>query len=368
MELKLYFQSIKRSWWLILITILVAVNIAILVLLNTQPIYGVNAKFIISPNSELISTQRELVDSLDTLDKRSIISTYAEILKSNAIVSQTFQSLNLSASLLDEYVISVVPLPDTNVLELTIEGPDAEVAAAIANKNGQFAISYMNNRYPVYRIDFVDFAEPDSTPISPRPLRDIGLSLIFGLLAGVALAIVREQLATSIDSLRLRSNIDSASGVFNQQHFLRLLRQHISHKPLETLSVGLIKLNGLDEIISVLPQSIERRILQQTTQVLKEQLRGNDIVGRWDKSTFSVYLPSTPAKAAKSTFERIQEYLDTTMRINGDQLAVELDPHIGITVLDGTESVGELVDRVIDALDQAANQDSHLVLSHPSET
>lgn len=360
MELKIYFQSIKRGWWIILLTVLVAVNVAIIMLMTSEPIYSVNAKFIISPNSDLISTQRELVDSLDTLDKRSIISTYAEIIKSNVIVSQTLTSLRLSETIIDNYLINVVPLPDTNVLELTIEGPDAKIAAAIANKNGQFAIVYMNERYPVYQIDFVDFAQPNSEPISPKPVRDLGLALLFGILAGIGLAIVREQLSTSIDSLRMRSSIDNVSGVYNQQHFLRLLRQQVSNKPDENLSIGLIKLNGLDEVFPILPQSVEKRILQQSTQVLKEQLRGNDIVGRWDKSTFGIFLPNTPAQAAQATFERIKEFLNTTYEIDGEELAIDLEPHVGITVMTSSEPVTDLIDRVSQALEMAFNLESQI--------
>ena len=360
MELKIYFQSIKRGWWIILLTLLAAVNIGIVMLLTSQPVYSVNAKFIISPNVDLISSQRELVDSLDTLDKRSIISTYAEILKSNVIVSQTITSLKLAENIVDDYFINVVPLPDTNVLELTIEGPDAKVAAAIANKNGQFAIVYMNERYPVYQIDFVDFARPTSEPISPQPVRDLGLALIFGLLGGIVLAIVREQLSTSIDSLRMRSIMDNVSGVYNQQHFLKLLRQHVSTKPNENLSLGLIKLTGLDEVLPVLPQSLEKRILQQSTQVLKEQLRGNDIVGRWDESTFAVFLPNTPDQAAQATFERIKDFLETSYQANGDEMAIDLAPHVGITVLKNSEPVNELIDRVSQALEMALDLESQI--------
>ena len=156
--------------------------------------------------------------------------------------------------------------------------------------------------------------------------------------------------------------MDNESGVYNQQHFLRLLRQQVVDKPQENLSLGLIKLNGLDEIISVLPQSVERKILQQSTQVLKEQLRGNDIVGRWDKLTFGVFLPNTPAQAAQTTFERIQEFLDISYGIDGDEMSVELDPQVGITVMTETEPVSDLVDRVTQALDMAANTDSQLKL------
>jgi len=363
MELKIYLQSIKRGWWIILLTLLAAVNIAIIMLMTSQPVYSVNAKFIISPNVNLISTQRELVDSLDTLDKRSIISTYAEILKSNVIVSQTLESLRYSESILDDYNINVVPLPDTNVLELTIEGPDSKVAAAIANKNGQFAILYMGDRYPVYQIDFVDFAQPVSEPISPKPVRDLGLALIFGLLGGVVLAIVREQLSTSIDSLRMRSIMDNVSGVYNQQHFMRLLRQQVSTKPDENLSIGLIKLNGLEEVLPALPHSLEKRILQQSTQVLKEQLRGNDIVGRWNDSTFAIFLPNTADQAAQATFERIKDFLEMSFETNGEDLAFDLDPHVGITIMKSSEPVNELINRVTQALEIALNLETKIKMS-----
>lgn len=40
---------------------------------------------------------------------------------------------------------------------------------------------------------------------------------------------------------------------------------------------------------------------------LKEQLKGNDFVGRWDDSTFSVVLPRTPKKVSKTIENRLSD-------------------------------------------------------------
>ena len=157
--------------------------------------------------------------------------------------------------------------------------------------------------------------------------------------------------------------MDNSSGVYNQQHFMRLLRQQVATKPNENLSIGLIKLNGLEEVLPALPQSLEKRILQQSTQVLKEQLRGNDIVGRWDDSTFAIFLPNTADQAAQATFERIKDFLETSYEMNGEELAIDLDPHVGITMMQSTEPVNELIDRVSQALEMALNLESKIKMS-----
>jgi len=113
-------------------------------------------------------------------------------------------------------------------------------------------------------------------------------------------------------------------------------------------------------VLPVLPQSVEKRILQQTTQVLKEQLRGNDIVGRWDKSTYAIFLPNTPAKAAEATFERIKLFMEKSYEMDAEELAIDLEPHVGITVMTSAEPVNELIDRVSQALEMAFDLESQI--------
>ena len=363
MELKIYLQYMRRGWWIILLTTLVAINVAFLAIYFVQPIYEASARFIVSPNKGIIINENDLVDSLGTLDD-TIVTTYTEVLSSPTIFSQTSETLALSPDEAKQYVVSVATLPDTNIIELIVDGPNPELVAAIANKNGAFAIDYMNRVYPVYQISFLDSATLPSTPIKPQPIRDIGIALGMGLVAGMILAIVREQLQVTIETLRGRSRFDNLSGALSRAAFLRELQTELSDNPLNPLSLILIKLNGLDDIISVMPRSVEHKIMQQVSQILREQLRGNDIISRWDRTTFAVSLPNTTGKIASKIFGRVFDYLNFSMHAveDDENLTIALDPHIGITTCNGNEPIQDVTERAQDALDQSFTTEQKVVL------
>ena len=71
MEIRFYLRMIQRGWWLIVISIIVAVNVSVInsYFFSTN-MYAAEALFIVSPNLDKIKAEDDLVDSLDTLDRR----------------------------------------------------------------------------------------------------------------------------------------------------------------------------------------------------------------------------------------------------------------------------------------------------------
>src|SRR5215212_11142517 len=103
MEMRFYLRIIRRGWWLILIAALVAVNFSLVYSYYlTKPTYEAVARFIVSPNLQNIES-RDLVNSLEALDKRSIISTYAEVLNSHEVISGTLSLLGIDVSQFNAY-------------------------------------------------------------------------------------------------------------------------------------------------------------------------------------------------------------------------------------------------------------------------
>ena len=95
MEMRFYLRILRRGWWLILISALVAVNFSLIYSYYfTKPTYEAVARFIVSPNVQNIDS-RDLVNSLATLDKRSVISTYAEVLNSHDVITKTLTMLGI---------------------------------------------------------------------------------------------------------------------------------------------------------------------------------------------------------------------------------------------------------------------------------
>ncbi len=190
-ELQTLIQIGRRNWWIIVLTTGTALLISIVISSLTEPTYRTSARFIVSPNREL--EEREIINSLEALDKRSVVVTYAEVLRSNRIWGAAQQELNIDAVSLADYGLTAVVLPEANVLELTITGPDPAQTAALANTMGEKAIDYMSNLYPVHLFGFLDKAPEPKRPFAPQTLQNAVLATAFGLGLGGLLIILRER-------------------------------------------------------------------------------------------------------------------------------------------------------------------------------
>jgi len=356
MEINLYLRMLQRGWGIIVVVVLAAINLSFLVSYLTPPVYETSSRFVVSPNSDVYSNTWDIVDSLDTLDRRSIINTYKELLASPSVFGEGLANQNIDPSLLDnEYGISVIVVPDTNILKLTVQGPDPATVVEIADAIGAEALTYINRLYPVYNFILLDTPGLPTTPIRPEPVRNAGLAVVIGLILGVGLVFSREQMQFAFDRLRERSIVDSVTSAFTKSHFERRIRELIVQNPDTQLSLGIVNFRGIEEGYDVFPQSVVDRVLQRVSQTLKSELRGRDIVGRWDRSKLAVMLPSAPSSAVESTFKRIQKYLSEPVRLNesGD-IIVHPDPCVGVVSRDQFETYDKLIKRAETAMAQAS--------------
>lgn len=360
MEIKVYIQMLRRGWWIVVLTALMAVNIALLADFITTPTYQASTKFVLSPSNDTLAG-RDVVTSLEALDKRSIVSTYAEFINSRRIYLEALNVLHLTEIQMEDYTIQTVVLPDANILELTISGPDPQLAALLANTMAQGAIDYISLIYRAYNISVLDAAVPPLEPFTPQPVRDASLALALGLVAGAALAVLSEQIRIPLESYQQGRKIDGLTGVFKNRYFQTILGQELIKKPDDVHSIGIIELYGLHDIFDTLPQAASQRILLNVADVLRRELRGNDRIGRWTDTGFIVFLPNTLGPAAGSIFDRIFTALSEQVRLVQYDITLDLDPRIGGAVYSNNISSLELIEQANIALEQASRNPSHSI-------
>ena len=342
MEIRHYLKMLRKGWWIVLLTALVAVNVAFVVAYFTEPVYITSAKFIVSPNPSVIA-EYDVVNSLEALDKRSTVATYGEFLNSRKVYLDALTALGLDPAVMDDYTPAAVVLPEANVLELSVTGPNPEIASAIANMIGTLTIDSVNLLYRAYIVSVLDAATPPIIPISPQPIRDASLALALGLIAGVSLAILSEQIRIPLESYRNRLRLDATTGVFKRLYFESLVSNELMENPDEPMSVGIVELTGLEELMETLPVNALNWILTQVTEVLQRELRGNDAIARWNKNSFSLMLPLTPSVAASRTFDRIYQSLKQPVELKQYDITVNLDPHVGGAVYSNEMPPAELL-------------------------
>lgn len=353
MELRLYSKMLLRSWWLVALATLAAVNVALIQIYRATPVYETSARFIVSPETSGLEDVSDFIYSLDTLSRKSIITTYAETLQSRQIFQSTLTEMSIEPSLVEGYETSAVVVPDSNLLELFVRGNDPAMVALLANSIGVQTIDYMAETYTAYKMRVIDPAVAPDGPSSPNPKRIVAVALMMGMVVGAALAVVREQLRVPLEALLQHGMIDSVSWAYKRSFFERRLRQEIAQNTTGRISIGLVHLEGLHEVIEQLPRPVLQRTLRHVTRTLQNQLRGSDVFGRWSDVGFAVLLPETTGSAAVRTLERIRQTLEKPLELAPGGEKLLLNPRIGGVSYTEQEPYKILIERLEMATEQS---------------
>jgi len=353
METKYLLQMLRKNWWIAGLITLFALYIALLYGFFATPQYQATARFLISPNLQKIPEQ-DLVASMEALDKRSIVTTYAEYFNSHQIYLNILQSLGLDPLEMEKrgYTTNTIILPNSNVLELTASGPDPQLVFTLVNTVGQRAIAALIQLYPTYSIDTIDPAVVPEVPFSPQPIRDSAIAMVLGLIGGSTVAILSEQVRIPLNAFREHLRLDRSSKVYNKNYFRHLVDEELAKPESNSLSIGMVQLGGMLEFIDALPPVVVDQLLQKVADILKRDLRGHDVIGRWTNSSFSI-LMHIPAKAIRPTFERIRNSLMSPISLDQYNEKVKFNPYVGVAVYKPDISTSSFLTRAEKALESS---------------
>lgn len=352
-------------------TTLSAFNLALYSSYTATPLYRTTARFIVIPSSSLLATseERDTLRFIEALDKRSIVATYAEVMSSPRFYDEAVNTvLQLDASKLGYYRVSTVVLPDTSAIELSVEGPNPQIAAILANTVGETAVTYIKSiQGEIYDISLLEPAEPPRTPFSPTPTRDAGVAIVLGLVFGVLLAVLRDQfgyLLSSLGIFGLRPQTDiMPPSIHTDDAFQKRLKQELAHSPQGSLSLGLIRLDGLQNFAGKSPHAaVRQQILNRVIKILCEELPKNVILGRRDSTSFAILLPAMSGSVAVHVIGHVQQALNQPIELDQPDIeATLLSPHAGVTEYDG-QSASILINQAEMALEWSYQNGKQAVL------
>jgi capsular polysaccharide biosynthesis protein len=153
MELKIYYKSIIRNWWMVALAFLLTLAATWLFLNRQTPIYEAQATFVMRPRASIV-VEEDLVRAVETLSRRiEINTTYAEIASSKLIRNRAIDNLGLSDVEREGLAVTGRVIAGTNVMEITARGPNAEVLGNFANEVGFQTILYVGDLYDVFELE-----------------------------------------------------------------------------------------------------------------------------------------------------------------------------------------------------------------------
>ena len=206
MDLHSLLKLLRDRWGsILLVTLLATVTAGVLVLRET-PMYAAQATLYVASRADPSNPVSAYQGSL--LSQQQVAS-YAALIRSQRVLGAVADGLGRSggaAALATRVSAEVVP--QTALLVVTALDTSPAGAQRLANAVGyRFvavlpSLEYMQNvDTPAVAVNVVSDAGLPTTPVSPKPARDIGLGALVGLLAGIALAAARQTLDLSVRSL-----------------------------------------------------------------------------------------------------------------------------------------------------------------------
>ncbi|EPZ38322.1 lipopolysaccharide biosynthesis protein [Anoxybacillus ayderensis] len=197
-SLRELFQTLRKRMWLIVaITVIATMTSGIVSYFVLTPIYQASTQLLVNQakNDQPIYNISEIQTNLQ------LINTYNVIMKSPAILDIVKDELDLDMPIeqLNEK-INVTSEKDSQVVNVTVEDPDPYMAADIANT---VASVFQREIVKIMNVDNVNIlakaeVKEQPVPVKPKPLLNMAIAFVVGMMTGVGLAFLLEYLDNTI--------------------------------------------------------------------------------------------------------------------------------------------------------------------------
>jgi capsular exopolysaccharide synthesis family protein len=199
MELRDYLRILRAHWLGVVLITAVVVAATALYTFTQDKVYAADASALV----QVGAGQDPALASVNDQLARSRALTYVKIAESRATAARVKQELDLPeepAALVQR--IDVEPPADTPTIDLTARAGTPEDARALADAwVAALALEVAEIEDPTgrrtntaARVTPIEAAALPTTPVSPQPIRNLGLGLVLGLLLGFGYAMVRNVL------------------------------------------------------------------------------------------------------------------------------------------------------------------------------
>ena len=217
--LRQYLETIRRRKWIVLGVFAFAVAAAAAVSFLQQPVYRAEMEILIGQGGGLIDAEAASAIQPYT-------ATMRDLLHSTAIAEQVIDRLDLTdepQDLLDHLTVEIDP--ETAVLDCSFLDAEPERAREILQEFGLVFQQFVKERFADAGVTpapggttqqiakptaiVTDPAHVEDTPVSPKPIQNIVIAGVLGLILGLLIAFLREHFDRG---LRTREAVERAFG------------------------------------------------------------------------------------------------------------------------------------------------------------
>ena len=193
----MYVRVLRERWWIIVVVTAAALLAAQHFTARQTRSYRATASATVAPSPELTETA-DLLRALETLERRTVLATFALLPRSRETTEAAAAALGLQAGDLSSYRISAAVVPNTNVIRIVVEGADAKQAAEVANAVSAATAVKAARLYRLFAVAPLDAAVPLRAAVSPDPKRNMMVAGILGLFLGLAMMLGAEAVSSLV--------------------------------------------------------------------------------------------------------------------------------------------------------------------------
>ncbi len=151
------------------------------------------------------------------------------------------------------------------------------------------------------------------------------------VLQGERLGRLHSELMEAHEMLKHAAESDSLTGVFNRGGFLRRMEMRRRE---DTGWLLMLDVDHFKSINDRYGHEVGDRALQSTASILRQALRGDDIVGRLGGEEFGIFLPEAPEDMAAKIAERLRCRVEETPVSGPSGQPVSMTVSIGMVRID----------------------------------
>jgi capsular polysaccharide biosynthesis protein len=197
-SLKELLETLKKRLLLIVsITLIAAIISGVVSFYFLTPIYQASTQILVNQKK----SEQSLYSTSEVQTNLQLINTYNVIITSPRILDIVSEELDLGMTAAQlKGKITIGSENESQVVNLSVQDPDAKVAAQIANKTAEVFKKEIANIMNVDNVSILAKANvsENPAPIKPRPLLNVAIAIVVGLMAGVGLAFLLEYFNNTI--------------------------------------------------------------------------------------------------------------------------------------------------------------------------
>lgn len=194
---ELFYILRKRLWMIILLLIISVVVAGALSFYVLEPEYETFTTLMVGRPKDYQSESK--IEYNELLLNQKLVHTYGVLVESRDVSDKVIKNLDLDMSFQDfSNKVGVTLVKDTEIIKIQVTDKDPEVATNIANETASVFMDSVVKFMNVENIQVIDEAQVPNNPVKPRPMLNMAIAGVLGLMVGVFVSFLLEFLDTTI--------------------------------------------------------------------------------------------------------------------------------------------------------------------------